>query len=336
MPKILSVIIPCYNVAQYLADCLDSVLFQDVDNSTFEVIVVDDCSPCGEKEIVDTYLSRYDNVRYVRHDVNKRQGGARNTGIRAAQGEYVMFLDADDCIKYQNTFSILIESVKKYQSVVLRSTSLETFSSDCTYQQIRSTYVNEVSCQSLDFIQWRKSSLFNCSSCATLYKRNFLLENNLFFRENVLFEDTDWVQKTMYYAGSIEFIDFAYYAYRQSPNSTTRGYSIEAFEGNVDGVVEMVRFYSEREFVDSFLEYLNEGFVNNVIGLLRLSRKYKIKESCRIIKKLNVSGLTQLRSKKVSKNFILLSLRYLPSFTVIGIKFCVSIKEMCLKFKNAV
>ena len=87
--------------------------------------------------------------------------------------------------------------------------------------------------------------MFSCSSCATLYKRSFLLENNLFFRENVLFEDTDWVQKTMYYAKSIDVIDFTFYAYRQSLDSTTRGYSVAAFEGNVEGILETYRFYKD-------------------------------------------------------------------------------------------
>ena len=327
MTKILSVIIPCYNVAQYLADCLDSVIFQDVDSSIYEVIVVDDCSPYGEKEIVDTYLEEYPNIKYIRHEINKRQGGARNTGIRAAQGEYVMFLDADDCIKYQNTFSILIDCVKKYQSVVLRSTSLETFSSDCTYQQIRSTYVNEVSCQSLDFVQWRKSSLFNCSSCATLYKRNFLLENNLFFRENVWYEDTDWVQKTMYYAGNIEFIHFAYYAYRQSPNSTTRGYSIEAFEGNADGVIETYRFYKDKvDWDDNFGKELQNRFVITIIGILKSSCNYPISVSRKIMIRVNDSGLTSLRGKDHMKNILLQILFYTPLSLLIVVKFLAAVK----------
>lgn len=168
-----SIIIPVYNVFKYLRDCLDSIFFQDVDSSIYEVIVVDDCSPYGEKEIVDIYLNKYDNVRYVRHDVNKRQGGARNTGIRVAQGEYVMFLDADDCLIYQNTFSILLKCIEESNPVILRSASFCEFPHEASYQDVGGVYSKEVSFSTLDFVQWRKSSLFGCSACATLYKRTF-------------------------------------------------------------------------------------------------------------------------------------------------------------------
>lgn len=317
MAKLLSVIIPCYNVSSYLADCLDSVLSQDVDNSIFEVIVVDDCSPYGEKEVVDTYLGRFDNVRYIRHDVNKRQGGARNTGIRAARGEYVMFLDADDCIKYQNTFSILLKCVEENSPVVLRSSYLDTFSNNSSYQQIKGIYSNEISIEPVDFMQWRLSSMFSCSSCATLYKSSFLLENNLFFRENVLFEDTDWVQKTMYYAKSIDVIDFTFYAYRQSPESTTRGHSISAFEGNVEGVIETYKFYKNKiDWNDSFGRELQNNFANNVVGLLKTGRYYSMHRTLRILQRLNVEGITTLKTFGIKKKFIVRLVRYIPIIPV--------------------
>lgn len=323
-----SIIIPAYNVCQYLADCLDSVLYQDVDNSIFEVIVVDDCSPYGEKEVVDTYLGRFDNVRYIRHDVNKRQGGARNTGIRAARGEYVMFLDADDCIKYQNTFSILLKCVVENNPVVLRSSYLDTFSNNSSYQQIKGIYSNEISIEPVDFMQWRLSSMFSCSSCATLYKRSFLLENNLFFRENVLFEDTDWVQKTMYYAKLIDVIDFTFYAYRQSPDSTTRGYSIASFEGNVEGVIETYKFYKDKiDWNDGFGVELRNRFIKTIIGLLKLSWHYPILMSLKSIKRLNKIGLTSLRGTDFKKNSTLYLLRCAPELVLIILKMKMMIKK---------
>lgn len=324
-----SIIIPAYNVCQYLADCLDSVLSQDVDNSIFEVIVVDDCSPYGEKEIVDTYLSRYDNVRYIRHDVNKRQGGARNTGIRAARGEYVMFLDADDCIKYQNTFSMLLKCVEENNPMALRSSYLDTFSNNSSYQQIKGIYSNEISIEPVDFMQWRLSSMFSCSSCATLYKRSFLLENNLFFRENVLFEDTDWVQKTMYYAKSIDVIDFTFYAYRQSIESTTRGHSIASFEGNVEGVIETYKFYKDRvDWNDCFGRELQDNFANNVVGLLKMGRHYSMSKTLCILHRLNVEGITTLKGFGIIKKIVVGLVRYIPVVPISIVKILYLVKRV--------
>lgn len=330
-----SIIIPAYNVCQYLADCLDSVLYQDVDNSIFEVIVVDDCSPYGEKEIVDTYLSRYDNVRYIRHDVNKRQGGARNTGIRAARGEFVMFLDADDCIKYQNTFSILLKCVEENNPVVLRSNFLDTFSNNSSYQQIKGTYLSDVSCKSVDFMKWRMSSMFSCSSCATLYKKTFLLNNNLFFRENVLFEDTDWVQKTMYYAKSIDVIDFTFYAYRQSLDSTTRGYSIASFDGNVEGVIETYKFYKDKiDWNDGFGRELQNNFANNVVGLLKTGRHYSIFKTLRVLHRLNIEDITTLKGFDIKKNVVVGLVRYIPIIPVSIVRISYLVKSIIRNYES--
>ena len=93
MPR-YSVIIPVYKVEEYLSACVDSVLAQDT-TSDYEVILVDDGSPdrCGA--ICDEYAAAHPNIRVI-HQENKGLSGARNTGLAAAQGEYVIFLDSDD------------------------------------------------------------------------------------------------------------------------------------------------------------------------------------------------------------------------------------------------
>ena len=327
-PKI-SVIIPVYNVYQYISDCLDSIFCQDIDNSCYEVIVVDDCSPYGEKAIVDTYIKKYTNIKYIRHNVNKRQGGARNTGLRIACGEYIMFIDADDFLIHRNVFSILLHYANKHNSVVLRSESYQIFSQSTHYKNLEKIFINvdKIKYTVSNFKKWRSGNI-SCSACSTLYKRIFLLENNLFFRENVLFEDTDWVQKTMYYATNIDFINIPFYGYRQSVNSTTRGYSIAAFEGNIDGIIETFRFFKEIEFDNTMREFLNEGFTKNVIGVLKTSSNYPIQKSHDILNKLNICGVTSIKSKSSKSRCILYMMRYVPLFPIAIVKFSVSIKRI--------
>lgn len=92
MPK-FSIIIPAYNVAPYLRECLDSVLVQDFEN--WECVVVDDESSDDSPRILDEYAAKDTRVRVI-HQKNRGEGGARNAGIAAAQGEWVFFLDGDD------------------------------------------------------------------------------------------------------------------------------------------------------------------------------------------------------------------------------------------------
>ena len=89
-----SVIIPIYNVEDYLCECIDSVLAQNA-SVDFEVILVDDGSPDGSGAICDRYAQEHSNIRVV-HDTNHGVSHARNVGLNLAQGEYILFLDADD------------------------------------------------------------------------------------------------------------------------------------------------------------------------------------------------------------------------------------------------
>jgi glycosyltransferase involved in cell wall biosynthesis len=92
-PKI-SVIVPCYNLAQYLPDALDSILTQGYDD--FEVIVVNDASPDNTKEVATEYCNIDDRVRLINNPTNQYLSGALNTGITAARGKYIIPLDADN------------------------------------------------------------------------------------------------------------------------------------------------------------------------------------------------------------------------------------------------
>lgn len=94
----LSFILPCYNVAPYIARCIDSIENQDMPQSDYEVICVDDCSKDNTVEVIKESQKQYDNIRLICHKENKTAGGARNTGLDAAQGEYIWFVDPDDCI----------------------------------------------------------------------------------------------------------------------------------------------------------------------------------------------------------------------------------------------
>ena len=90
----LSVIVPVYNVYPYLRECLDSIINQSYKN--LEIIIVNDASPYIEDdEICKEYASKDERIIYIKHEENKKQGGARNTGIKAATGKYITFVDSD-------------------------------------------------------------------------------------------------------------------------------------------------------------------------------------------------------------------------------------------------
>lgn len=92
-PKI-NVIVPVYNVAEFLPDCLDSLLSQNFD--AMEIICVDDKSTDNSLEILEDYASKDKRIRVIKHEQNRGLGEARNSGLKVATGEYIHFLDSDD------------------------------------------------------------------------------------------------------------------------------------------------------------------------------------------------------------------------------------------------
>ncbi len=94
---ILSIIVPVYNVEKYLRDCLDSLLMQDLSTDEYEIICVDDGSKDSSPAILDEYAENHANIRVI-HKQNGGVSSARNVGIEAAKGEYLWFVDSDDCI----------------------------------------------------------------------------------------------------------------------------------------------------------------------------------------------------------------------------------------------
>lgn len=91
---LISIIVPCYNVENYLVRCLDSLLSQTYEN--IEVIMVEDCSTDNTREIVRSYAKKYDNFKAIYNKKNGGLGNARNVGIDSAKTEYIAFLDSDD------------------------------------------------------------------------------------------------------------------------------------------------------------------------------------------------------------------------------------------------
>lgn len=118
----LSIIIPTYNIKDYIDECLGSLLPQLTDEC--ELIIVDDCSTDGTKEKIFGYLtqemvSKYfqykdgeKNFKFYMHEINKGVSAARNTGLKVATGEYIAFIDGDDYVKPEYIKEIL-EALKK-------------------------------------------------------------------------------------------------------------------------------------------------------------------------------------------------------------------------------
>ena len=124
---LVSVIIPVYNVAYYLAQCLESVILQTYKN--LEIIIIDDASPDSSATVYNLYASRDPRIKIIKHDKNMGLGVARNTGLAVANGEYIHFCDSDDYL-----------SLNFYESMVDAATYAHSDMAVASYNRLDSSY----------------------------------------------------------------------------------------------------------------------------------------------------------------------------------------------------
>lgn len=207
MPKI-SVIIPVYNSEKYLNKCLDSVFTQSFDD--FEVILVNDGSSDSSQDIIDTYKAQSpDKITAIKQE-NAGQASARNRGLDAAKGDYILFVDSDDYLR--------ADAFEKVYS----------YADSNGYDLVCFNICRLVNGKAIDFDYRIFSSedpsrhyLINeASPCNKLIRRDFLENNSLRFAAGHIYEDLELVAQFPLYTDKIGFMDERLYYYVIHENST--------------------------------------------------------------------------------------------------------------------
>lgn len=247
-----TVIIPCYNVEHYVAECLDSMLNQNTSYNV-EIITIDDGSTDNTAEILRQYSTRMTNFRII-SQCNKGFSGARNTGIREARGKYLIFIDSDDYVTSDYIDCLLKKAFSKDADIV--ATGYYTFNND--YKIIKNIMIKDEN----------DTSLLNGCAWGKAIKRKFF--EHLVFPENYWYEDSIIAHLVVPRANSIYMVSKCQYAYRSNPTGITKTSvnslrAIESFYITDLMLRSYVHFYPEDvtntyEFINLLIEqfYLNE------------------------------------------------------------------------------
>ncbi len=178
-----SIIVPVYNVENYITQCLDSIVNQTFGD--FEVVVVDDQTPDNSMQIVQTFADRYPDKFQVIHQQNKGLGGARNTGVAAAKGEYLIFIDSDDYIKI-DMLQILDAHIRRSPCDILEFNYLEVSPSGRVLR--RQSLCDEVSVYT-QVEDKAKLMLGPPIACNKVFRREFFIGSGVLFPEKTRYED---------------------------------------------------------------------------------------------------------------------------------------------------
>ncbi len=272
----ISIIIPCYNVEEYIDRCLESVVAQTIGLDMLEIIVINDASTDNTLEKLYQWERRFpENIMVITYEKNLRQGGARNIGLEYASGQYIGFVDADDWIE-KDMFELLYEKMctLKYDAVI------------CKY--IRETYPGQYSLpkdnrHDVEYTFVPRDGLYygpvtECGNCGSLgwlwtglYKRSLITEHAIRFPEKLAYEDNFFCALLNLYIGSLYILDKVMYHYfinlastvtsKDAPHQldrlTTELMLIDAFKER--GAFEPWHDEIERDFLERF--YLNTWYI---------------------------------------------------------------------------
>ena len=204
--KIISIVVPVYNIEEYVGECLDSMVHQDLAPERYEVICINDGSTDGSAAVLDEYAKKYPQIK-VYYKENGGLSSARNLGIEKSTGRYVWFVDGDDCIK-ENCLGFFAESVEKYNPDTILFNFRMGDKSLLDYDGFNPVkLVDKMEC--------------NTSVCFSIKRLSIIKEQELFFDCNLKCAE-DSIYEVQYHAYSNLkelLIDNYLYYYRQRESS---------------------------------------------------------------------------------------------------------------------
>ena len=247
---VVSVVIPVYNVEAYLRECVDSVLAQTMQD--FEIILVDDGSTDNSGRMCDAYALQDFRVRVI-HQENGGLSVARNTGLDAADGTYVYFLDSDDYIEPYSMEDLLNLAEKEQADVVFFDASV--FFTDCepdpnVYQYHRSRDYGVRNGRQM-LLELLDTDEYRTAVPLMLFRREYMLAYQLRFRPGLLHEDELFTFYVYHADGKVVHCHEELYARRMRPASIMTGSSMcRRYESIYAIYAELSQLYRQKKIRD--------------------------------------------------------------------------------------
>lgn len=215
---LISVVIPIYNVASYLQSCLDSIYRQTY--RPLEVILVDDCGTDNSMNIAEKYVNEHNgegtSFRILHHSHNRGLSAVRNTGTKSAKGEFIIYLDSDDCFEP----TMISDSYDAITSIDADFTISDFFS-----DEENANRSSHITCD-VDSFESRDDfflALANCqigvSAWGKLFRKSYVIQNGISFIEGIVNEDEAWLFNMAAKAKRIALLKKPLYYYRYNETS---------------------------------------------------------------------------------------------------------------------
>lgn len=265
--KMISIIVPVYNVEKYLNQCVDSLLAQTYKD--FEIILVDDGSTDSSGVVCDNYEKNNPNIRVI-HKENQGLGLARNTGLQHASGEYVTFIDSDDYANEHLLEDLYKGIIEEDVDVCIGGFKKITDSGNVLYEEKYDVqYFNQNKRTNDAFIRMLGSSpnkhdSIRMSVWNVLYKLSIIKANNILFpsERELISEDIIFDFYYYQYVRKCKLLNNSNYYYRTNPESLTMSYKKDRFAKTLILYNHLVKLMEEDNYPEeAFLRFKKLMFI---------------------------------------------------------------------------
>lgn len=249
-----SIVIIEKNTKKYLRKCLDSVVNQNIEN--YEIIIIDDCSDEKSIDIIKEYQRQVVPIKYLYLEESIGPGGARNYGLDIAKGEYILFIDSDDWIDI-NCLQVAIPIMDQYSADIgmyslVRNYEYTTIQPyyKCQYSDIQ--VLNGKTAFKMMSGQYDFGTVISPSPVNKIYKRDYLVKNNILFLKSVYYEDIFWGFQTLLNDGKIITIPYVKYHHYRRMGSIVQSLSHKHFDDLEYIFITIRQYLKEKDMYDEY------------------------------------------------------------------------------------
>lgn len=208
-----SIIVPIYDVEKYIHKCLDSIINQTYHD--IEIILVDDESPDNCPKICDKFEQKDKRIKVI-HKKNGGLSDARNAGLKIATGDYVLFVDSDDYIDTKTCENFLIYT----------NSNVDVIIGNAIVEKENISFMDHILCNDIMtgkeyLLKAYKHGKAPMAAWLNLYRREFLIDNNLYFKYGILHEDEQFTPRVLLKADTVIITNINFYHYIIRENSIT-------------------------------------------------------------------------------------------------------------------
>lgn len=248
----ISIIVPIFNSENYLSRCIESLIHQSL--KEIEIILVNDCSIDNSLSIAEEYKNKYSHlIKLINNETRRGPGGARNAGIKAANGKYIGFVDSDDDVFYTMYEELYEKAVKNDYDMIDSAFYYEALEEDFLT-------TSEAACGTLDIAKRKDLMLHGGFIWSKIIKREIIIDNNILFRENTAYEDIDFIRNVMLCCNNIGAINSVLYNYRDTSTSISGCEDIEVqiYEkiSSIKSLITMLNKMNQYEIYMNEVKYL--------------------------------------------------------------------------------